>query len=299
MSAEKQDKPAKSGMRARDIAVGRADILRVRPSDIHVKPGWNVRDENEEYDAHIDTLAQSIAEVGVKEALRCYLEDGKLVLSSGHSRMRAVARAKERFGAEIETVPVIMEDRHASEGDRVLMLLVTNSGKPLTPLEQSRVFLRLANMGWSPQQIAQKSGVTLTTVNRGLELNAMPEEIKEMVAEGSVSATLAIDTVKNSRTKSDAVSNLKKAKAEAKAAGKTKATAKHVKKVTKSERNGKATAASEKELSDWPPKKAIAEVRKYWDQAEDIQRDTSRKTVTLTMDMDHFDAVEELLKGRE
>ena len=52
------------------LALGRKDILRLDPHDLHVRPGWNCRDVNfNPNDPEDLALAESIASVGVKQPL--------------------------------------------------------------------------------------------------------------------------------------------------------------------------------------------------------------------------------------
>ncbi|TPI86393.1 hypothetical protein [Mesorhizobium sp. B2-8-9] len=212
------------------VAVGRSDTYRLAPADIHVKDGWNCRTENFNPDDPDDlALAQSIAEVGVKANLTVYWLDGKAFVSDGHRRLFATQYAIEHLGAEIKSLPVQTEDRYASEADRVFSQIVRNSGKPLRPIEQAKVFKRLVDLGWTESDIAQKSGLTRQWVVDLLNLQAAPETMTRMVRDGSVSATLAVNALKQSAgDAAEATSKLTQAVETARAEGKTRATAKHM-----------------------------------------------------------------------
>ena len=97
---------------------------------------------------HIDMLAKSIAEIGVKKPLVVYWEDGKAYVSDGHCRLMAAIRAIEVYKAEIKTVPVVTDDRYANEADRIFGQIVHNQGKPFSQLEQAKVFKKLVDLGW-------------------------------------------------------------------------------------------------------------------------------------------------------
>lgn len=206
------------------IAEGRSDIHRVDPHKLFIKEGWNTRDQNDELAAHIDMLAQSIAEVGVKEPLTVYWEEGKAYISDGHCRHKAALRAIEHYKAELKTVPCKVEDRWASEAERVLSLIVRNSGKPLSQIEQSRVYKRLIDLGWQQGEIAKKVGLSAARISQILELQALPEPVKDMVSAGTVSAGMAVQTLKQSEgNATKATGELKKAVKAAKAEGRTRA----------------------------------------------------------------------------
>jgi ParB family transcriptional regulator, chromosome partitioning protein len=178
------------------IAEGRSDLHRVDPRKLHVKDGWNAREQTEELAAHIDSLAQSIAEVGVKEPLTVFWEDGKAWVTDGHCRLAASIRAIEFYKSELKSIPVKVEDRYSNEADRVLSQLVRNQGKPLTPFEKGRVFKRLIDLGWKQQDIAKKVGLSPARVSQCLELQSLPLELKDLVVAGKVSASMALQMLK-------------------------------------------------------------------------------------------------------
>lgn len=217
----------------KEIAKGRSDQYRLSPYDLNTKDGWNVREQDfNEDDPEDIALAQSIAEVGVKQALAVYWEDGKAYVSDGHRRRAAALVAIEKFGADKDmTVPVVAENRNADEAERVFSMIVRNSGKPLSPLEQGLVFRRLMALGWSDSIIAKKAGISRVHVSNLIALSDAPKALTNMVREGAVSATLAITTLNKHKGDAKAASTeLKEAVKEAKKAGKTRATAKHVRK---------------------------------------------------------------------
>lgn len=231
----------------KEIAKGRADQYRLSPYDLNVKEGWNARahdfDENDPQDV---SLAQSIAEVGVKQTLTAYWEDGKAYVSDGHRRLAASIVAIEKYGADKDmTVPVITENRAADEAERVFSQIVRNSGKPLAPLEQGQVFKRLMDLGWSDSTIGKKAGVSRVHVSNLIALVEAPKALTELVRAGDVSSTLAITTLnKHKGDAKVAAGELKEAVKEAKKSGKTRATAKHVRKAAEKQqpKSGAVTA---------------------------------------------------------
>lgn len=213
-------------MAIKDISTGRSDVYKLSPNDLHIKKGWNTRDittpENIE---HIENLARSIAEIGVKEPLRVVWEENKAYITNGHCRLEAIKLAIKN-GADIKAVPVMVEDRYANEADRIFTQIVSNSGKPFTQLEQAKVFKKLLDLGWTQNDIAIKSGKTAGRVSQILELLTLPESVKTMVANGEVSASMAIQTVKTEGKK--AAKTLETAVETAKSEGKKRAMPKHV-----------------------------------------------------------------------
>lgn len=221
--------PSNQGV-IKGIAVGRSDIYRLDPLDLNVKDDWNCRVVNfDPADADDLALAESISQVGVKQALTAYTENGKVYVSDGHRRLGATLYAINNLGAEIKSVPVQTEERYANEADRVLSMIVRNSGKPLAPIEQARVLKRLLDLGWTEKDIAAKTGYKRPWIKDLLELQAAPQSVIGLVTNGQVSATLAISTLKKhegdgGKTARELTRAVEKAQKE----GKTRATAKHV-----------------------------------------------------------------------
>lgn len=179
------------------ISEGRSDIHRVDPRKLCIKEGWNSRQDNDPANIeHIDQLAQSIAQIGVREPLTVFWEDGQAWVVDGHCRLKASIRAIEHYKAELKTIPVKTEERYASEADRVLSQLVRNSGKPLTILEQGKVYKRLLDLGWKQQDIAKRVGLTPGRISQILEAQTLPEPAQEMVRKGEISVGMAVATVK-------------------------------------------------------------------------------------------------------
>ncbi|SON54298.1 plasmid partitioning protein [Hartmannibacter diazotrophicus] len=213
----------------KDVAVGRSDFYQMDPADLHIKDGWNCRNlDTVEARASLDSLALSIAEVGVKQALTVCWEDGKAFVTDGHRRLLATRLAMER-GAEIRSIPVQTEGRFSSEADRVFSMVVRNSGEPLLPIEMARVFKRLIDFGWTESEIASKAGLNRQYVVSLLQLQAAPSQVTDLVDKGEVAATLAVSVMKANKGDMTATAEtLNKAVETAKAAGKARATAKHV-----------------------------------------------------------------------
>lgn len=203
-------------------SVGRSDIHRVDPKLLVITEGWNTRDETPELAEHIDDLAKSIAEIGVRKPIEVKLEDGKLIVKDGHCRTRATIRAIEVYKAEIKTVPVVSVDRYANDADLILNQVISNSGKPLTAMEQARVFKKLIDMGWNQDDIAKKVGKSNGRISQILDLLTMPAQVQVMVSSGAVSSSLAQQTVKAADTPAQAAENLQAAVDAAAQAGRAK-----------------------------------------------------------------------------
>ena len=280
----------------KDIAKGRSDVFRVRPADLHIKEGWNSReDDDPDNQKHIDQLARSIAAEGVKEPLTGYMEDGKLYIENGHCRHAAALKAISEYEADPEMlVPVRMSDKEATEADRVLSQIIRNSGKPLSPMELASVFKRLRSLDLSDGEIARRTGFTRVYVGQLMALSEQPKTVTNLVRDGSVSATLAIEVMKkNDGDGKKTAAALKDAVKTAKAAGKTRATKKHVKD------DGEGVPKAEKPNAIEGGKKMsstqlIAEVRSLVE-ASTVSFDDTEEHTTIYLGPADYDRLADLL----
>lgn len=208
-----------------------SDTWQVPFDQIYVMPGFNVREHDEAYEQHVSFLAASIMENGYDRTkpMAGYIAEidgvSRVVVTDGHSRYLAVQRARGA-GKEIETVPFITAPRGTSMEDLTVALVTANSGRPLTPYETGTVIKRLISYGWDEKRIASKLRVTPGYVDDLLRLHEATKAIRDLVRTGKVAANTAIGAIKKHGTKATAV--LQNAVKTATAAGKTKATAKHV-----------------------------------------------------------------------
>jgi ParB/RepB/Spo0J family partition protein len=208
-----------------------------------VPPSMIVNDEkkNPRIDyGNIEELMTSIIENGIRNPLKGYEKDGKIVLKDGHRRMRAINMAIEK-GKKIERVPVIVEKRPENEEERTLGYLIYNDGKPLTMLEQSEVIKRLLNFGWKVTDVVKKTGKARGYIENLMLLTRTSLKVQHYIREEKISAhavTQIMQAVKGDAEK--ALSEVEQAIKTAGESGKAKATPKHVAtKEVKSQNNGK------------------------------------------------------------
>ncbi len=225
----------------KEISEGRSDEYRVNPFNIEVEEGFNVRDfDSVAVSDHIDSLAQSIAAIGVQRALKVRSKGGRLLLKDGECRLRATIRAIEVYGAEILTVPVKVADRSESDADAVLGILVENSGLAVTPLGKADVIKRLKAFGWSDTDIAKKAGISKARISQLLDLGGLGEGIKNLIRNETVSPTLALEIARaNDFDDAKTLAEINAAQSQVAAKGRTRVTKKAV--------SGESTAKSVKE----------------------------------------------------
>lgn len=231
------------------IGASSGDIWNVKPEHIRVIEGFNVRTDTPEYLAHVAAIKESIRVNGFMrdKPLAGFVsaEEGGLNILSvteGGTRLRAVNELIDE-GVVIDTVPMVVKPRGTSMEDLNIALITSNNGKDFTPYETGIVIKRLVDFGMAEKDIAKRLGFTTPYVQDLLSLVGAPKVIRDMVIAGQVSATTAIKELTEHGAK--AVSRLKSGLEEAKAAGKEKVTAKHLKpaaeKAPKAEKPSKLT----------------------------------------------------------
>lgn len=214
-----------------DLGAKSRDLWQVDPRRLKTLPGFNVRVDNDRHREYIRQLADSMKVLGYHQhkpmAGHVVKEDGEdvVLVYDGHCRLEAVLLAIEE-GAEILSVPVVVSDRGTNLEDLTVALVTSNNGKELDPSEKAVVVKRLINYGWDEPRIAEKLGFSHQYIRDLLMLSSAPREIRQMVSDNKVSASLAVQSMKKHGDK--AVEKLQQAGEVATAAGKQRVTAKHV-----------------------------------------------------------------------
>ncbi len=134
-------------------------------------------------EAAIGELAASLKEHGILQPLIVRrTDDGAYELIAGERRLRA-ARA-----AGLSEVPVLVSD--AAEANALELALVENlQREDLNPLEEAEAYRSLADtFGLTQEMIAQKVGRARATVTNPLRLLTLPDEVRQIVLEGRLSA---------------------------------------------------------------------------------------------------------------
>jgi ParB family chromosome partitioning protein len=176
---------------------GKVDTFRANPRMLKIDPTYNVRDmADPETIAHVRWLADSIKESGVRVPLEVRIENDEMFVVAGHCRHAATMLAISE-GAEIATVLCLQEPKGTNEIERVLNLVISNSGKALTPLAIAEVVRRLLAFGWDNAKIATRLGwKTPAALDMYTNLLSATPDVQEMVRSGTVAASTAAKVVK-------------------------------------------------------------------------------------------------------
>ena len=130
----------------------------------------------------LSDLVESIRDVGVLTLVT-------VMPKASASGWRLVAAHRRTAAAEeagLETVPALV---HTAEGaeERLLATLVENLQRlDLNPVEEAGGYRSLVDAGWSQAEVARRVRRSRGHVSRRLRILTLPDEVQEMVAEGTV-----------------------------------------------------------------------------------------------------------------
>lgn len=196
--------PVEPTMKAAEASAGK--VYRVPVDKIMVIPGFNLRVETPDYIEHRDSIRASIAANGFnpKKPLSGYVaeEDGKNVIyvTDGHTRLSAVreynADPDTAEKDEITHLPVIVAPKETTLADLLVELHTANNGRKLTPFEHGILAKRLLGEGLTKADIAARLGFTTRYIDDVLLLASADAKVKQHVAAGDVSSTMAIQMLR-------------------------------------------------------------------------------------------------------
>jgi ParB family chromosome partitioning protein len=135
-------------------------------------------------EAAIEELAASIRLHGVVQPLVVTPDaEGTYTIIAGERRWRASRRAG------LETVPVVVR-QVADDRELLELALVENLQRSdLNPLEEAEAYLALQEkFGLAHEEIASRVGKARTTITNALRLLRLPEEVRELLRGGQLTA---------------------------------------------------------------------------------------------------------------
>lgn len=269
---------------------GSATVFEINPYDLHLEVGWNVRNfDTPNRRAEIAKLAQSITEVGVREALLAHIKDGRILVHSGWNRLLATYHAIEH-GAPIMAVPVRFGRASEDDADRTLSQIVNNGVRSdLTPYEKGKVIKRMVNYGWQIPAIARAVGVSVTNVNALLEMQALPPAIQGLVANGTLGGYLALEQYRDAgKNEARAMELIQYAMNKAQESGSDHVTRQHTKAAApRLPRGSKRHAAETRRPAAEPATENIPHIITILRNAK-YERDPAANTATMAFHIDDF-----------
>lgn len=179
-SATSRD-PRQIGMkRSQDVAVIEVGRIERDPTQ--------PREEFDEED--MANLAESLREYGQLQPIRVRWDEGRgvYIIISGERRWRAAGLA----GLPTLTC-VIAGD--APRHTRLTEQLIENLQRSdLKPVEQAKAFRELMELnGWSARELARQLHISQSWVSRGLTLLDLPTPVQDLVEQGSLAVSSAVD----------------------------------------------------------------------------------------------------------
>lgn len=264
--------------------VSKSDLFSVAPHLLLEEEGFNTRGafcedyyERPDIKDGIRSLADAYKRGDYVPPIIVKVRDGNVFVREGHRRRRAILLAISE-GADIRKIQVL--EHKGDEAEQTLLIATSNDGLPLTPLEKAVIYGRLANWGWSDQEIAERVGRTAEHVRQAKALLELPLELKQMIQANEVAATYASELFREHGEA--AVQMLKEAK-DGEGEGKPKKlTRKKVEKKSSPKMGKKVVEAMHKSVSSLTKR------------LDTIKEDGDTFTLTLTRD-----DVEELQALRE
>lgn len=172
--------------------IQKATYFKVDPALVQFEEGFNLRTEGPDLEEHLERMYVAMKGGAYVPPIDVKVVAGRIIARDGHCRTRVAMRLKS------EGVDYLLEARQVrgNDQDDILHMLGSAQGKAFTPLEQGRGFLRLINMGMNNTQIADKTGLHLTTIANGLTLAEAPAAVQKLIATGKVSVQVVLKAIK-------------------------------------------------------------------------------------------------------
>ena len=174
---------------------GKKDVFWLDPHLIKIRPGWNPRKDL----GDLTELKDSIKEEGVIVPInvkRDASSSGDFYVLNGHRRLAATLLAIKE-GAD-PRIPAMISKKEMSDPNALILSILTNGDKPLTPVEEGGAFARLIKWGLTIADIMKKTGRSVYYVTSRLALIEAAPEIQTAVENKEVTIKAAVSAVKSS-----------------------------------------------------------------------------------------------------
>lgn len=137
-------------------------------------------------DKGINELADSIREKGILQPLLVRKTNGNFELIAGERRLRAAQVAG------LHDVPAIVMDQMTDTESFQLALVENIQREDLTPIEEAEAYRRLMQSGsMTQEELASRIGKDRSTISNSLRLLTLPEQVRDMINDGTISASHA------------------------------------------------------------------------------------------------------------
>lgn len=148
--------------------------------EIQPNPGQPRRDFDEE---SLDSLAGSIASVGLLQPVVVRQHDDGYVLVAGERRLRACKQAG------FETIPAVIRSETDDRGNLTEALVENLQREDLSVLEEAAAFQQLLeDFGMTHDEVAEQVGRSRSAVSNTIRLLSLPGPIQRMLVAGDLTA---------------------------------------------------------------------------------------------------------------
>lgn len=172
----------------------RADAIKVRHANIHIEEGFNLREQDADFEASVQELAAYIDAGGMFPPLEVRPRaEGGVWIVDGHRRYAALAICIAK-GSPFDWIDVRWFN--GSDADRIARVITSAQGRALKPLEIAKGYKRLHAIGLSVAEIAALVHKTRPSIENGLLLANANTDVQTLVKQGKVSASTATKVVR-------------------------------------------------------------------------------------------------------
>lgn len=205
----------------RDGTIKRTDTgMFISLDDIHVREGFNIREDDERTRLANDDLFDYLMNGGVVPPIEVVPRDeGGVYIVEGHRRHQAYQRCRDA-GKPVNRIHIM--PFYGNDLKQKARIFTSASQLSLSPIDQINGIRDFAPFNLTPAEIAKEIHKSVAWVEKLIALSNANHDVQKAVKAGEVSVDVAIDRVKEFGEKAGEV--LQKDKASAAAKGKKKVT---------------------------------------------------------------------------
>ncbi|WP_316389804.1 ParB N-terminal domain-containing protein [Enterobacter cloacae] len=205
----------------RDGTIKRTDTgMFISLDDIHVREGFNIREDDERTRLANDDLFDYLMNGGVVPPIEVVPRDeGGVYIVEGHRRHLAYQRCRDA-GKPVNRIHIM--PFYGNDLKQKARIFTSASQLSLSPIDQINGIRDFAPFNLTPAEIAKEIHKSVAWVEKLIALSNANHDVQKAVKAGEISVDVAIDRVKEFGEKAGEV--LQKDKASAAAKGKKKVT---------------------------------------------------------------------------
>lgn len=186
----------------------RANQIKLPFDAFHIEDGFNAREKYEDSDIEelmndifgvVDGKATRSAENGLMYPISGHWDKDlqKFVVTDAHRRYFAIKMGKE-LGFEVGNIPC--QTLSSDPLERAIIVITSNSQKKLEPIERAAQFAKIKALMETEtkgkvtlQMLADKLHTNVVEVKNMLELNELPEDVKDKIRNKELAYMTALD----------------------------------------------------------------------------------------------------------